>query len=104
MSELLRYVRRGDIVAAHRLRGGLAEVLELVAHGDRKSSKAVGRRIHELDLPKGATVGALVRGEEIIITDQHAVIEPDDHVIVFVSSRTQIAKVEKLFQVSASFF
>ncbi len=104
MSELLRYVRRGDIVAAHRLRGGLAEVLELVAHGDRKSSKTVGRRINELDLPKGATVGALVRGEEIIITDQHAVIEPDDHVIVFVSSRNQIAKVEKLFQVSASFF
>jgi len=49
-------------------------------------------------------VGALVRGEVIIITDQNAVIEPDDHVIVFVSSRTQIAKVEKLFQVSASFF
>jgi len=104
MSELLRYVRRGDIVAAHRLRGGLAEVLELVAHGDRKSSKAVGRRISELDLPKGATVGALVRGEEIIVTDQHAIIEPDDHIIVFVSSRNQIAKVEKLFQVSASFF
>jgi trk system potassium uptake protein TrkA len=97
-------VRRGDIVAAHRLRGGLAEVLELVAHGDRKSSKAVGRRISELDLPKGATVGALVRGEEIIVTDQHAIIEPDDHIIVFVSSRNQIAKVEKLFQVSASFF
>lgn len=104
MSELLRYVRRGDIVGAHRLRGGLAEVLELVAHGDRKSSKVVGRRINELVLPKGATIGALVRGEEIIITDQQAVIEPDDHVVIFVSSRTQVPKVEKLFQVSASFF
>lgn len=104
MSELLRYVRRGDIVGAHRLRGGLAEVLELVAHGDRKSSKVVGRKINELVLPKGATIGALVRGEEIIITDQQAVIEPDDHVVIFVSSRTQVPKVEKLFQVSASFF
>ena len=104
MSELLRYVRHGDIVAAHRLRGGLAEVLELVAHGDRKSSKTVGRKISEVDLPKGATIGAIVRGEEIIISDQQAVIQPDDHVIVFVSSRSQIAKVEKLFQVSASFF
>lgn len=104
MSELLRYVRRGDIVGAHRLRGGLAEVLELVAHGDRKSSKVVGRKISELVLPKGATIGALVRGEEIIITDQQAVIEPDDHVVIFVSSRTQVPKVEKLFQVSASFF
>lgn len=104
MSELLRYVRRGDIVGAHRLRGGLAEVLELVAHGDRKSSKVVGRKISDLVLPKGATIGALVRGEEIIITDQQATIEPDDHVVIFVSSRTQVPKVEKLFQVSASFF
>jgi len=104
MSELLRYVRHGDIVAAHRLRGGLAEVLELVAHGDHKSSKTVGRKISEVALPKGATIGAIVRGEEIIISDQQAVIQSDDHVIVFVSSRSQIAKVEKLFQVSASFF
>lgn len=104
MSELLRYVRRGDIVAAHRLRGGLAEVLELVAHGDRKSSKVVGRQVSDIELPKGASIGAIVRGEQIIISDTSAQIEPEDHVIVFVPSRNQISKVEKLFQVSASFF
>lgn len=104
MSELLRYVRRGDIVAAHRLRGGLAEVLELVAHGDRKSSKVVGRRVSDIELPKGASIGAIVRGDQIIISDPSAQIEPEDHVIVFVPSRNQISKVEKLFQVSASFF
>jgi alpha-L-fucosidase len=58
----------------------------------------------DLDLPKGANVGAIVRGEEILIADSDAMIKADDHVIVFVSSRSQIAKVEKLFQVSASFF
>ena len=104
MSELLRYVRHGDIVAAHRLRGGVAEVLEMVAHGDRKSSRVVGRRISELDLPKGASVGAIVRGEEIIISDSTMFVESGDHVIVFVPSKAQVAKVEKLFQVSASFF
>jgi len=104
MSELLRYVRQGDIVAAHRLRGGLAEVLEIVAHGDRKSSRAVGRRLSELDLPKGASIGGILRGDEIIISDPNVHIQAEDHVIVFVPSRSQIAKVEKLFQVSASFF
>lgn len=104
MSELLRYVRRGDIVAAHRLRGGVAEVLEVIAHGDRKSSRAVGRRLSELDLPKGASIGAIVRGEDIIISDPNAYIQSEDHVIVFVPSRSQIPRVEKLFQVSASFF
>jgi trk system potassium uptake protein TrkA len=104
MSELLRHVRRGDVVAAHRLRLGAAEALEAVAHGDRKSSKAVGRRICDLGLPRGACIGALVRGDEIIIPDPNTVIETDDHVIVFVPSRQQMARVEKLFQVSASFF
>jgi trk system potassium uptake protein len=104
MSELLRYVRRGDIVAAHRLRGGLAEVLELVAHGDRKSSKVVGRSIGDIDLPKGASIGAVVRADQIIITDPQVRIESEDHVIVFVPSRNQVRQIEKLFQVSASFF
>jgi trk system potassium uptake protein len=104
MGELLRYVRRGDIVAAHRLRGGLAEVLELVAHGDKKSSKVIGKRISDLSLPKGASIGAVVREQEILISDPNVVIETEDHVIVFVPSREQIRQVEKLFQVSASFF
>lgn len=104
MSELLRYVRRGDIVAAHRLRGGLAEVLELVAHGDKKSSKVIGKRISELDLPKGASIGAVVREQAILISEPDVVLEPEDHVIVFVPSRSQVRQIEKLFQVSASFF
>jgi len=104
MSELLRYVRRGDIVAAHRLRGGLSEVLELVAHGDRKSSKVIGKRITELGLPKGASIGAVVREQEILVSDPDVVIEPEDHVLVFVPSRDQVRQIEKIFQVSASFF
>lgn len=104
MSELLRHVRRGDVLAVHRLRQGVAEALEAIAHGDRSTSKVVGRSVGELRLPKGATIGALVRGEEIILPDADTVIQTDDHVIVFVQSRQQMPRVEKMFQVSASFF
>jgi trk system potassium uptake protein TrkA len=104
MGELLRHVRRGDVVAVHRLRQGVAEALEAVAHGDRRTSKVVGRQVCELRLPKGATIGALVRGDEIIIPAPDTIIQADDHVIVFVPGRQQMARVEKLFQVSASFF
>ncbi|HAP24751.1 MAG TPA: Trk system potassium transporter TrkA [Achromobacter sp.] len=104
MSELLRHVRRGDVVAVHRLRQGVAEALEAIAHGDRSTSKVVGRAVGKISLPKGASIGALVRGEEIILPDADTVIETDDHVIVFVPSRQQMPRVEKLFQVSASFF
>jgi len=104
MSELLRHVRRGDVVVAHRLRQGVAEALEAIAHGDRSTSKVVGRSVSEIKLPRGASIGALVRGEDIIMPDANTVIQADDHVIVFVPSRQQMARVEKLFQVSASFF
>ncbi len=41
--------------ACIRLRRGAAEALELVAHGDEKTSKVVGRRIEDIELPEGAT-------------------------------------------------
>jgi trk system potassium uptake protein TrkA len=109
---LLAHVRRGDCVAVHSLRRGAAEALELVAHGDSRSSRVVGRRIEEIDLPKGATIGAIVRhraqlglkdGDEVIIAHHDSVIESDDHVIVFVVNRRMISKIEKLFQVDVGF-
>ena len=104
MSELLRHVRRGDIAAVHRLRQGVAEAIEAVAHGDRSNSKVVGRAVGDIRLPKGASIGALARGDEILMPDDDTVIQTDDHVIVFVPSRQMMPRVEKLFQVSASFF
>ncbi len=104
IGSLLAYVRQGDVAAVHSLRRGAAEALELVAHGDRKSSKVVGRRIEEIDLPKGATIGAIVRREEVVIAHHDTVIEADDHVIVFVVDKRMVKKVEKLFQVNLGFF
>ena len=103
IGSLLAYVRQGDVAVVHSLRRGAAEALELVAHGDRQSSRVVGRRIDEIDLPKGATIGAIVRGEQVIMGHRHSLIEPDDHVIVFVINKQMISKVEKLFQVAPGF-
>jgi len=113
---LLAHVRHGDCVAVHSLRRGAAEALELVAHGDARSSKVVGRRIEELDLPKGATIGALVRPprvetgngksankHQVLIAHHDTVIEPEDHVIVFAINKRIVPKVEKLFQVNIGF-
>ncbi len=104
IGSLLAYVRQGDVAAVHSLRRGAAEALELVAHGDRQSSQVVGRRIDEIDLPKGATIGAIVRSGEVIMGHHDCVIESEDHVIVFVINKQMIRKIEKLFQVSIGFF
>ena len=117
IGQLLKHVRRGDVVAVHSLRRGAAEALEAVAHGDRRSSKVVGRRIEELDLPAGARIGAIVRRrpadqalaaetyeDQVIMAHHDTVIEPEDHVIVFVSNKRLLPRVERLFQVGLGFF
>ena len=104
IGSLLTHVRRGDVVVVHSLRRGAAEAIEAVAHGDRNSSKVVGRTIDEIKLPAGTTIGAIVRGEEVIIAHHDIVIEPDDHVILFLSNKKCIQDVERLFQVGVTFF
>jgi trk system potassium uptake protein TrkA len=104
IGSLLTHIRRGDVVTVHALRRGAAEAIEAVAHGTRDNSKVVGRAIDEIRLPAGTTIGAIVRGEEVIIAHHDTVIETDDHVILFMSDKRCIQQVERLFQVGVTFF
>ena len=122
IGSLLMHVRRGDVARVHSLRRGAAEALELVVHGDRNTSRVVGRRIDELPVIKGAHIGAIVRRSKeplvvrregflvddyvdvVIIPHHDTVIEAEDHVIIFCMRKRQVADVEKLFQVSAGYF
>ncbi len=103
-SSILTYIRRADIARVHSLRRGAAEAMEAVAHGDRRSSKLVGRKLAEIALPVGASIGALVRGEEVIIAHDDVIVNAEDHVILFLADKYQVAAIEKLFQVGISFF
>ena len=101
---LLSKIRRGDMAAVHSLRRGAAEALEIIVHGDFKTSKVVGRRIGDVALPEGAAIAAIIRGEEVLIAHHDTLIQAEDHLIVFVLSKRIIPKVEKLFQVGFGFF
>jgi trk system potassium uptake protein TrkA len=103
IGKLLAHVRRGDVVAVHSLRRGAAEALEAVVHGDRDSCRVTGRRVEEIELPAGATIGAVVRGGEVLMAHHDTRIEAEDHVIVFVTDKKTMPRVEKLFQVGARF-
>ncbi|KPK47308.1 MAG: potassium transporter peripheral membrane component [Thiotrichales bacterium SG8_50] len=103
IGSLLAHVRRGDVVAVHALRRGAAEAIEAVAHGDAATSKVVGRAIEDIKLPRGVTMGAIVRGKEVLMAHHDTIIESNDHVILFVVDKRHIPDVEKLFQVSFGF-
>lgn len=104
IGSVLQWVRRGDMAAVHALRRGAAEALEIIAHGDSRNSRVVGRRIEEIDLPQGATIAALLRGQQVLIAHHDTVIQNEDHVIIFVINKRILPKVEKLFQVGIGFF
>lgn len=108
IGELLAHVRRGEVAAVHSLRRGAAEALEGVARGDIKTSRLVGRKVQEIKLPQGARLGVIVRGEgrqtQVLMPHHETLIEPDDHIVIFIPNKRMVREVEKLFQVSATFF
>ena len=104
-SMILAHVRRGDVTQVHTLRRGAAEAMEAVVHGGAKNSKVIGKRLDSLPLPASTTIGAIVRDKEVLIAHDDVVIEPEDHVILFLSDRRKrrIAEVGRLFQADPSF-
>ena len=97
IGSLLAYVRRGDVVRVHALKRGAAEALEAIVHGDERSSRVVGKMVGQIPLPEGASIGAVVRGEEVIMAHHDTRVAADDHVILFLADRRHLEAVERLF-------
>lgn len=95
---LLEHVRRGDVVRVHSLRRGAAEAMEAIVHADTRGSPIAGRRIDQVELPEGTTIGAVVRGDQVIMGHHDTVIEAEDHVILFLTDRRHVEDVGRLFQ------
>jgi len=104
IGELLTHIRRGSVAAVHSLRRGGAEVIEAVAKGGKEESKLVGRRIEEIKLPHHTNVGAVVRGNLVLMGHRDVVIEEEDHLIFFLTDKKRIPEVEQLCSVSATTF
>jgi trk system potassium uptake protein TrkA len=101
IGSLLAHVRRGDVVRVHSLRRGAAEAIEAVVHGTQERSQVVGRRLEQIKLPAGASIIAIVRGENVIMAHHDTKVETEDHVIIFLTDRRHIDAVERLFQTEA---
>lgn len=86
ISALLSHVRKADIVGVSSLRRGVAEAIEAVAHGDESTSRVVGRAIDEIKLPR-TIIGAVVRGNDVMIANNNLRIEQGDHVVMFLTDK-----------------
>jgi len=97
---ILQYIRKGKVICVAPLKGEGAEAIEFEA---LETSDIVNIPLSRVKFPKGAIVGAIVRGEEIIIPRGHNMIKPHDHLIIF-ALKGAIPKLEKLFTVKLEYF
>jgi len=104
IGSILAHLRRGDVVAAHPVRRGRAEVLEVIIHGDSHSSRMVGRRVDALDLPRGCSISAIIRDGQVLMAHHDTLLQAEDHLIIFVHGRHRVKQIEKLTQVKLGFF
>ncbi len=87
-----RFVRRGDVMAVSLLESG-AQMIELRVPD---KCRVAGRQLSELNFPKEAIVGMVLRDNEIIIPKGQDILEPGDDVVIFTINAT-VEKVENLF-------
>jgi trk system potassium uptake protein TrkA len=99
IGSLLAHVRRGDVVRVHSLRRGAAEALEVIVHGIQGEGRVIGKKIENIPLPEGTTIGAIARGDQVLIAHHDTMIQRDDHVILFLTDRRHVEAVERLFDV-----
>lgn len=97
---ILQYIRRGKIISVAPLKGEHAEAIEAEA---LETSDIVNVPLSRVKFPKGAIVGAIVRGDEIIIPRGESIIVPKDRLIIF-SLQDVIPKLEKLLTVKLEYF
>ena len=97
VSGILSHLRKGDCMKVHSLQHGKAEAIEIVVHGNEKTSEVVGVQIKDLPLPEDVVVGAIVRNDELLMGSKKLVIEEGDHVLMVLMDVGKIHEVEALF-------
>ena len=97
---IIQYIRRGKIISVAPLKGEQAEAIEAEA---LETSDLVNVPLSEVNFPKGSLVGAVVRGDEIIVPRGDTVIRPKDRLIIFALQK-EIPKLEKLLTVKLEYF
>ena len=92
-NNIFRYIRRGEVLALTRLINLNAEILEFEV---KPTSLVNGEIIKELDFPRDAIIGGVIRdGKGIIALGDFKILQGDK--VVVCSLPKAISKIEKLF-------
>ncbi len=92
-NNIFRYIRKGDVVAMTKLNNMNAEILEFIVN---PSSQVCNKKVKNIDFPRSAIIGGIIRNGEGLIALGDFLIKSGDRIVVCCLPRS-ISKVEKLF-------
>jgi len=97
VSTILKHVHKGTIETVYTLLDGEYEFIEAEV---LETSELISKSIKDSNLPQEIRIGAVVRGKEIIIPNSSFKFEKKD-LVVFLTKREHLEKVESLFRISS---
>ena len=92
-SHIYQLLLNGDVRNIRNLMTVNADVAEFTAH---PNSRITRKKVRDLDFPREAELGGLVRSGKGMLVNGETQIEPGDIVVVFCHG-TEISKIEKFF-------
>ena len=100
VSAILQHLRKGRVQDGYFLQSGLGELLQIEVLQTARITKGP---LSKVKIPKGITLGGILRKGTFICPDQDLIVEAGDIAFVFVE-RGFVHEAEKLFTVELSFF
>jgi len=97
VSSILKHVHKGTIETAYTILNGEYEVIEAEII---ETSELINKELNNSNLPDGIRIGAILRGEDVIIPRSNFIFKKED-TVVFLAKRDQLPVVENMFRISS---
>ena len=97
VSSILKHVHKGTIETAYTILNGEYEVIEAEII---ETSELINKELKNSNLPEEIRIGAILRGEDIIIPRSNFIFKKED-TVVFLAKRDQLPVVENMFRISS---
>ncbi len=96
ISALLSLIRQESVENVHLYRQGKSEAIEFKIEGSKLTSKIVGKKSESLNLPKGVTLGLVIRGRKLLQITNDLVFEDKDRIIAYLDDHSQMRKLVRM--------
>ena len=97
VSSILKHIHKGTIANAYSILNGEFEIIEAEII---ETSELINKELKNSDLPDEIRIGAILRGEEVIIPRANFIFKKED-LVVFLAKKEFLNVVENMFRISS---